>query len=244
VKRFYQDVGVEATERGHRILLDGRPVHSPARRLLSMPSAALAEAVADEWRAQGETIERAGMGLTRLVSTALDRMPALRDAAIDEVLGYALTDLLCYRAAAPAELAARQERAWQPWLDWLARAHGARLVVTTSMLPVSQPEPALARLRAAIEQLDDWRLVGLHGATTALGSEVLALALLDGEIDAEEALAASLLDELFEIERWGRERDAERRQQVVRRDVAAAATFLACLRPSATAALLRPDSGE
>jgi len=242
VKRFYKDVSVDAAAGGHRILLDGRPVHSPARQLLVVPSAALAEAVAAEWRAQGSTIERAGMGLTRLVSTALDRMPALRDAVIDEALGYALTDLLCYRAAEPVELAARQERAWQPWLDWLAEAHGARLVVTTAMLPVSQPEEAVARLRAAIEQLDDWRLVGLHGATTALGSLVLGLALLEGEIDAEQALAASLLDELFEIERWGRERDAERRQQVLRRDVAAAARFLACLCPPATAARPRPDS--
>jgi chaperone required for assembly of F1-ATPase len=244
MKRFYNEVSVAAGVDGHRILLDGRPVRSPARQLLVMPSAALAEAVAGEWRAQGETIERAGMGLTRLVSTALDRMPALRGAAIDEALGYALTDLLCYRAAEPVELAERQERAWQPWLDWLAEAHGVRLVVTTTMLPVSQPEPALARLRAAIEALDDWRLVGLHGATTALGSLVLGLALLDSEIDAEQALAASLLDELFEIERWGRERDALRRQQVLRRDVAAAASFLACLRPPATRGRSRADSDE
>ena len=239
MKRFYKEVSVDAAAGRHRLLLDGRPVHSPARQALVMPSAALAEAVADEWRAQGETIERAGMGLTRLVSTALDRMPALRGAAIDEALGYAQTDLLCYRAVEPVELAERQERAWQPWLDWLAATHGARLVVTTSMLPVSQPEPAITRLRTAVEGLDDWRLVGLHGATTALGSVVLGLALLEGEIDAEQALAASLLDELFEIERWGRERDAERRQQVLRRDVAAAAAFLACLRPPATAARSR-----
>jgi chaperone required for assembly of F1-ATPase len=244
MKRFYREVAVAAGPDGHRILLDGRPVHSPARKPLLLPSRALAEAVAEEWRSQGETIERADMALTRLVSTALDRMPALRRAAIDEALDYAGTDLLCYRAAEPAELAERQRRAWQPWLDWLAEAHGARLVVTTAMLPVSQPEEAVARLRAAIEQLDDWRLVGLHGATTALGSLVLGLALLEGEIDAEQALAASLLDELFEIERWGRERDADRRQQVVRRDVAAAATFLACLRPPATAARSRADSDE
>jgi len=244
MKRFYKDVSVDTTARGHRILLDGRPIHSPARQPLVMPSAAFAEALAGEWRGQGETIERAGMGLTRLVSTALDRMPALRGAAIEEALGYALTDLLCYRAPEPVELAERQRRSWQPWLDWLAKAHGARLVVTTTMLPVNQPEPAIARLRAAIEQLDDWRLVGLHGATTALGSVVLGLALLEGEIDAEQALAASLLDELFEIERWGRERDALRRQQVLRRDVAAAASFLACLRPPATGSRSRAGSGE
>jgi chaperone required for assembly of F1-ATPase len=244
VKRFYREVSVDTVAAGHRLLLDGRPVRTPARQPLVMPSAALAEAVAGEWRAQGETIEQAGMGLTRLASTALDRMPALRSAAIDETLGYAETDLLCYRAAGPVELAERQRRSWQPWLDWLAEAHGVRLVVTTAMLPVTQPEPAVARLRVAIEQLDDWRLVGLHGATTALGSVVLGLALLEGRIDAEQALAASLLDELFEIERWGRERDAERRQQALRRDVAAAARFLACLRPPATAARSRADTDE
>jgi chaperone required for assembly of F1-ATPase len=241
MKRFWREVAVVADADGHRILLDGKQVHSPARKPLLLPSRALAEAVATEWRSQGDTVERAGMGLTRLASTALDRMPALRRAAVDEALDYAGTDLLCYRAAEPAELVERQRRTWQPWLDWLAEAHGARLLVTTTMLPVTQPGPAVLRLRAAIEQLDDWRLVGLHGATTALGSVVLGLALLEGAMDAEQALAASLLDELFEIERWGRERDAERRHQVLRRDVEAAASFLACLRQPSTTGRARAD---
>jgi chaperone required for assembly of F1-ATPase len=230
VKRFYKDVSVGADGAGHRILLDGRPVHSPARQPLVLPAAALAAAVADEWRGQGETIAQAGMVLTRLASTAQDRMPALRDAAIAEVADYALTDLLCYRAAEPPVLAQRQQESWQPWLDWLARTHGARLVVTTAMLPVTQPEDAVARLRHAIGQLDDWRLVGLHAATTALGSVVLGLAMLDGEIDAEQAFAASLLDELYEIERWGLERDAQRRHAALRHDLLAIERFAACLR--------------
>jgi chaperone required for assembly of F1-ATPase len=230
VKRFYKDVSVGAGGGGHRILLDGRPVNSPARRPLELPDAALAEAVAEEWRGQGETIEQAGMVLTRLASTATDRMPALRDAATLEVADYALTDLLCYRAAAPPVLAQRQQESWQRWLDWLARTHGARLVVTTAMLPVDQPEAAIARLRQVIERQDDWRLVALHGATTALGSVVLGLALLEGEFDAEEAFAARLLDELFEIERWGLERDAQRRHEALRRDLRAIERFAACLR--------------
>ena len=218
-----------AAAEGHQVLLDGRPVRTPARRALAVPSATLAAAVADEWRAQGETLQPASMALTRLISTAIDRMPALRAAAIDEVLGYAETDLLCYRAAAPADLADRQQQLWQPWLDWLARSHGVELVVTTEMLPVPQPETALARLRSSVEPLDDWRLVGLHAVTTALGSVVLGLALFEGEIDAEQAIAASLLDEQFEIERWGREREMERRHNALRYDVEAAARFLACL---------------
>jgi chaperone required for assembly of F1-ATPase len=230
VKRFYKEVSVGVGGEGCTILLDGRPVRSPARRLLVLPDAALAEAVADEWRCQGETIEQAGMALTRLASTALDRMPELRAAAIDEVADYALTDLLCYRAAEPAALAQRQHQSWQPWLDWLAEIHGAALVVTTAMLPVSQPGDAVARLRQVIEQLDDWRLVGLHAATTALGSVVLGLALLEGEIDAEQAFETSLLDELYEIERWGLERDAQRRHTALKRDLTAIERFAACLR--------------
>jgi chaperone required for assembly of F1-ATPase len=230
VKRFYKEVGVAADGNRHRILLDGRPVRTPGRRLLALPDAALALAVAEEWRGQGETIERAGMALTRLASTALDRMPELRAAAIDEAADYALTDLLCYRAAEPPALAQRQQESWQPWLDWLAETHGAALVVTTAMLPVTQPEDAVARLRQVIEQLDDWRLVGLHAATTALGSVVLGLALLEGAVDAEQAFAASLLDELYEIERWGVERDAQRRHTALKRDLRAIERFAACLR--------------
>jgi chaperone required for assembly of F1-ATPase len=233
VKRFYQEVSVVTAAEGHQVLLDGRPARTPARHALAVPSATLAAAVADEWRAQGETIRPASMVLTRLVSTTIDRIPAMRSAAIDEVLGYAETDLLCYRAAAPVELADRQQQRWQPWLDWLARARGVELVVTTEMLPVPQPETALVRLRARVELLDDWLLVGLHAVTTALGSVVLGLALFEGAIDAEQAIAASLLDEEFEIERWGREREMERRQNVLRHDVEAAARFLACLRAAA-----------
>jgi chaperone required for assembly of F1-ATPase len=229
VKRFYKQVTLDVAAERHRVLLDGRPVRTPARHALAVPSPTLAAAVADEWRAQGETLQPASMALTRLISTAIDRMPALRTTAIDEVLGYAETDLLCYRAAAPVDLADRQQQRWQPWLDWLAHSHGVELVVTTRMLPVPQPETALARLRARVEPLDDWRLVGLHAVTTALGSVVLGLALFEGEIDAEQAVAASLLDEHFEVERWGREREMERRHNVLRHDVEGAARFLACL---------------
>jgi chaperone required for assembly of F1-ATPase len=243
MKRFYQAVRVARSGQGHGVLLDERPVRTPSKRLLIVPTAPLAEAIAAEWCEQGETIRADAMPLTRLASTAIDRMPELREAAVDEAVAYADTDLLCYRAAEPFELVQRQHHAWQPMLDWLSVAHGVKLIVTTSMLPVTQPQPALARLREATLALDDWRLVGLHAATTTLGSVVLGLALLEGEINSEEALAASLLDELFEIERWGREREAERRQQALRRDLTAAACFLACLRESAKAARDRSDIG-
>lgn len=233
MKRFYEKVEVGIEGEGYQIHLDGRPVRSPAKRPLVLPNEPLAQAVAQEWRGQDETIEQATMVLTRLASTALDRMPELRAAAIDEVAGYALTDLVCYQAADPPTLAERQRQHWQPWLAWLEERYGVALVVTTAVLPVTQPEEGVERLRTVIEQLDDWRLVGLHAATTTLGSVVLGLALLEGEIDAEQAFAASLLDELYEIERWGVEREAQRRHEALRHDLKAIDRFTGCLRSAA-----------
>jgi chaperone required for assembly of F1-ATPase len=226
VKRFYQSVEVAVADDGHRLLLDGRPLLTPGRRALTLPSARLAEALADEWRAQDGTIRPEGMPLTRLANTARDRMPELRAVAIDEAVAYAGTDLLCYRAAAPLALVERQQHLWQPLLDWAASAFGTRLTVTTTLLPVTQPDAALRGLRAAVEAFGDWPLVGLHAATTTLGSLVLGLALTRGRIDAEQAVAASLLDELFEIERWGKDAETERRHDALRREVDAAALFL------------------
>src|SRR5918995_3379356 len=227
MRRFYRDVTVAPGDHGHQILLDGRPMRTPAKQLFAAPIAPLAEAIADEWRGQGDTIRPDAMPLTRLASTAIDRMPAQRQAAIEEVVAYAETDLVCYRAAEPFDLVQRQHHAWQPMLDWLTHTYGVKLAVTTSIRPVAQPAAARTRLRSAIVDLDDWPLVGMHMATTALGSLVLGLGLLHGRLDADAALAASLLDELYEIERWGSDVEAERRHEVLRRDIGGAARFLA-----------------
>jgi chaperone required for assembly of F1-ATPase len=232
VKRFYRDVTIAPAEHGHGILLDGRPMRTPARQVLAAPTASLAEAIAAEWCGQEETIRPEAMPLTRLASTAIDRMPAQRQATIDEVIAYADTDLVCYRAAEPFELVRRQQHAWQPMLDWVSGAYGVKLAVTTSILPLAQPAAVRDRLRSGIEELGDWPLVGVHAATTGLGSLVLGLCLLHGRLDAEAALAASLLDELFEIERWGSDVELERRHEVLRRDVTAVAQFLRALEQS------------
>jgi chaperone required for assembly of F1-ATPase len=229
VKRFYREVTMAPAERGHSILLDGRPMRTPARQVLAAPTASLAEAIAAEWREQAEEIRPEAMPLTRLASTAIDRMPGQRQAAIDEVLAYADTDLVCYRAAEPFELVRRQQHAWQPMLDWVSATYGVKLTVTTSILPLAQPAAVRERLRSGLEDLGNWPLIGVHAATTALGSLVLGFCLLHGRLDAEAALAASLLDELFEIERWGSDVEAERRHAVLRRDVTAAAQFLRAL---------------
>lgn len=226
MRRFYRKVEIAAEGAAHCVLLDGRPLRTPAKLTLALPSAALAEALALEWQAQSEVIRPHEMPLTRLATTARDRMPRLRRAAIEEAVGYARTDLLCYRAAHPIDLVERQRDGWQPLLDWAAEVYGARLALTTTLTPAVQPDAAVARLRAAVEGLGDWPLVGVHALTTALGSLVLGLAVAERRLDAGQALAASLLDELYEIERWGKDAETEQRHDALRRDVDAAARFL------------------
>lgn len=233
MKRFYAAVAVGDAANGHAVLLDGRPVRTPARQQLILPVAALAAAVAAEWDAQGETIDADSMRLTRLATTTVDLMPARRQDAIDEAAGYAGTDLLCYRAATPASLTARQEAAWQPWLDWAERQYDARLLPAGGIMPVAQPEAALRALQAAVARLDDWRLVGLHAATTLLGSLVLGLALERGAADAATLFEVALLDELFEIAQWGPDPEQARRHARLRADLAAAERFLVLLREAA-----------
>lgn len=231
MKRFYKDVCVDEIDGGYRTLLDGRPLKTPAKATLVCPVMGLAKAVAAEWERQVETIEPSAMPVTRLATTATDRMPELRKAAIQEITDYTDTDLLCYRAPKPDDLVRRQHEAWQPPLDRMQQRYGIRFEVTGSLLPASQPKATIDGVCKLVEAIGDWPLVGVHGATTALGSVVLALALWHGEIDATGAADASLLDEMFEIEQWGQERDATRRHDALRRDIEGIALFLKQLSP-------------
>jgi len=212
------------------VTLDGRAVCTPGGHVLAVPTEALARAIAGEWEAQGGEVRPHTMPMTRLASTAIDRVGPHRRAIIDQTLAYGGTDLLCYRAAGPPELVERQRAAWQPLLDWAAEACGARLGVTTGVTPVAQPAGALEALGARIEALDDWALTALAGVTGAAGSLVVALALAAGRIDAGEACAVSQLDESYQLERWGGDADAAARLRRLHADIHAAAAFLALAR--------------
>lgn len=230
MKRFWREVGVvPAAAGGATVELDGRPLRTPGRRPLLAPTAALAEIVAGEWRDQGEEVEPRTMPATRLASTVADRMPELRVAAVEEVMTIAGTDLLCYRASGPDELIRHQEEAWQPLLDWLGARYDAPLAVTRGIAPVAQADTSLTRLRGVVDGLDDWRLVGLHAVVQGLGSLVLGLAVLSGRLRADDAVDLGLLDERYQIERWGWDVEIDRRHRALRADVAAAAGFLLAL---------------
>jgi chaperone required for assembly of F1-ATPase len=231
MKRFYQETAVNAGDGGWRVLLDGKPMLTPAKAVLAVPARALAEAIAAEWREvpeQGE-LRVSQLPLTRLAATGLDRVSPQRQRVIDDTAKYAGSDLLCYRASDPASLVERQQRLWQPLLDWAAAHYGARLVVGEGTTFVPQPTDAVARLEEAVSAHGDLALSALYNLTHISGSLVIALAVSERHLSAADAFAAAQLDELYQIERWGEDPLAARRHDGIRHDIDAGARFLALL---------------
>jgi chaperone required for assembly of F1-ATPase len=202
------------------------------RRALAVPSKSLAEAVTAEWQRQGDEIVPRTMPLTQLAVTALDRVEDRREEVIDELAAYGSTELLCYRAEHPAELARCEHEAWQPLLDWLALRFDAPLAAISGIVHKPQNPVALAALRAAIAARSSWELAALALAAHATGSIVLALALAEERIDAETAWSLSLMDELYQAELWGVDPLAVARRESIRNDIVAAQEFLRLLRAS------------
>jgi chaperone required for assembly of F1-ATPase len=230
MKRFWDTVTVLPEDGEHRILLDGKPIHLPNGGVLRVGPSALAEAIGEEWRlaggGKGGEMSFHDTPLTRLAATARERIAPNPAPTADAIARYGESDLLCYRAEIPIELAARQARSWQPWLDWAARTYHASLRVTTGVTPIRQHHDSIDALRRAVARHDAYRLAGLGIAVPALGSLVLGLALAVGVLDAAEAHALGALDELFQIEQWGDDEEAARRRTHVAEDIAVAARFM------------------
>lgn len=231
MKRFYKETAVDAAEGGFRVLLDGRPMRTPAKAVLVVPTEALAVAIAAEWAAvpENEEIKTGLLPLTRLAATGLDRVPGQREQVIDDTAKYAGSDLLCYRATDPTSLVERQTATWQPLLDWAAERYGAPLLVARGMTFVTQPAQSLARLRAAVAAYSDLALSSLYNLTHVAGSLIVALAVAERHLAGEQAFQAAQLDDLYQIERWGDDPLAIERRDGVRRDIDAAARFLELL---------------
>ena len=203
-ERFYQRAAVAEGEGQFAIVLDGKPVKTPARRALAAPTQALAQALAAEWNAQRDVIDPAQMPLTRLANTIIDGVADAGTAVRAEVEKYLATDLVLYRAAGPEVLVARQAGAWDPVLAGTHEALGARFMLAEGVVFVAQPEAALAAAAAAIPG-DTWRLGALHAITTLTGSALIALALLRGQLSVEAAWRAAHVDEDWNMEFWGRD---------------------------------------
>jgi len=229
MKRFYKEATAQEEDGQWSVKLDGKPLRTPAKAPLNLPSRRLAEAIAEEWRGQEETVKPATLPLTRITSTAIDLVPPKRQGVIDETAKYAGTDLLCYRAEDPPALIARQAEVWQPLLDWAMLRYDAPLNVTAGILPVNQPPESLKALTTAVSDYDDLRLAALHLATGACGSLIVALALVEGRIDADEAFHISQLDETFEIEKWGEDAEQTKRRENLLEDIRLTGRFLELL---------------
>ena len=231
MKRFYKEAAVDLCDGGHRVLLDGKPMRTPAKAVLVVPTRALAEAIAAEWGAVPDKadINASHLPLTRLAATGLDRVTTQRARVIEDTAKYAGSDMLCYRASQPDTLVKRQQEIWQPLLDWAAERYDARLVVVEGLAFVEQPADALARLHDAVATHSDLGLSALFNLTHISGSLVVALAVAEGHLAAGDAFAAAQLDELYQVERWGEDPIATKRHEGIRHDIDASARFLALL---------------
>lgn len=210
-RRFYKAVTVGEIEGGFAPLLDGRSPRTPAGNKLVAPTRALAQILADEWDAQKVVIDATQMPALRLAATAIDRVSKVREEVADEVARYAGSDLICYRAEAPASLVAAQAQGWDPLLAWAADDLGVALDPTLGIVHRAQPDASLSRVRALALELDDFGLTALAQAAGLLGSAVLALALQRGRLDGQGAHDAARLDEAHQEERWGVDHEAAER---------------------------------
>lgn len=222
-KRFYTEVSVVETTGGHAVHLDGKPVRTPGKALLALPTAAAAGLVAEEFDAQKDVIDPVSMPVLRLANTAIDGVAADTQAVLEDVMRFSSSDLLCYRADTPVELVARQSDAWDPVLDWAHTALGARFYLAEGVMHVEQPREAIAAVGIWLKQREDaFRLSAIHLMTSLTGSALLALATEAGALSPDEAWHAAHIDEDWTIEHWGEDAEANERRKARRRDFDAA----------------------
>jgi chaperone required for assembly of F1-ATPase len=228
-RRFYKEVTVQHRDGTFILLLDGRAVNSPGGNHLALPSLAAARELADEWSAQGETIDPAAMPLTRIVNSAIDGVAYRLDATVDEIARYAGADLVCYRAAGPTTLVEAQAAVWDPILTFAQKKFSAHFICTEGVEFVEQPVPVHAALKEAIKRIANsgpgapFALAALHVMTTLTGSVLLALAVAHGKMTSIEAWVAAHVDEDFEMRAWGEDAEALQRRARQWREMAAAA---------------------
>ena len=224
-KRFYTSATV-GEGAFFQILLDGRVVKTPSKRALFLPTKPLAQAIADEWAAQGELIQPGTMPLTRFANTAIDAVSESLDEVAADIVAYAASDLVCYRAENQDDLANLQAKHWDPVIGWAREALRAHFKVTQGVTPVEQPSPALFAVSAALEPHEAFRLTGLHVLTTLTGSALIALAHGRGFLSIADAWAAAHVDEDYQIKLWGPDGEAAQRRSARFQDFDAASRLL------------------
>jgi chaperone required for assembly of F1-ATPase len=233
MRRFWREVTVEPEGAGFVLHFDGRPLRTPAKAPCLVPSRALAEAMAAEWRAQGDEVDPTAIPLTRAANSAIDRVTPEFDAVAATVAAYGETDLICYRAPHPAGLARHQAEAWDPLAAWAAEALAAPLVLAEGVMHVSQRPESLSRLAGAVRAHSPWELTALHDLVTLSGSLVIGLAISHGRLEPQGAWPLSRIDEDWNIKEWGEDAEAAEVARRRQTEFLNAARLLALLRAGA-----------
>jgi chaperone required for assembly of F1-ATPase len=232
-RRFWTKAAPRAEPEGWSVLLDDRPLRTPAKAPLVLPTEALARAVAGEWQAQDDEIEPLSMPHTRSANTAIDRVAPQHDEVVEIVAAYGETDLICHRAEGPDTLSLRQAEAWDPLLDWARSGLQAPLTVTTGIVPVAQPAGSLAALGDRVAAEDAFGLAALHDLVALSGSLVIGLAAIDGVLPVEELWRRSRIDETWQESQWGVDEEAAAAATRRREDFLHAARFYGLSRRAA-----------
>jgi len=207
-KVFWSVVDVEQGDDGFKVLLDGRNLKTPAKSTLQVPTRALAEGIAAEWRSLKDKVDPEALPLTKLANAAIDKIAVQSEPIIEMLAEYATTDLLCYRATSPKGLADRQEQIWQPLLDWFSDIHNVGLEVGSGVMPIRQPTQVLTDCAAILKTYSHYELAAVYDLITLSGSFVIGVATAAGKIDVKDAWAASRIDEDWQIAEWGEDEDA------------------------------------
>lgn len=229
-KRFYEKVETAKAPEGFAVHLDGKPVRTPGKVLLSLPTERAAKLVSDEFAGQGEKMDLTSMPVTRLVNTAIDGVASDTQAVLEDILRFASSDLLYYRADAPERLVARQAEAWDPVIDWMRGRLGVHFFLAEGVMHVEQPRESIAAIGFHLRQRDEpLRLAALHVMTSITGSALLALAVESGELEPEAAWTAAHVDEDWNIEHWGDDSEAVARRNARKRDFMAASDLIRAL---------------
>ena len=227
MKRFYKQAEAVAADGGWSIQLDGRPVRTPARAPLVLPTAALGSAVAQEWEAQGEEIDPASMPLTGIANAAIDHVMPDPATFAAPIAAYGESDLTCYRADGPEPLVARQAEQWQPLIDWAQACYGVTFRVTSGIVHVAQPPETVARLAEVVRALDPFLLAPLSPLVSMSGSLIIGLAAVERAVPLAQLWQAAELDEIWQAEQWGDDDQALLRRAQRHEAFMAAAGFAA-----------------
>ena len=220
MKRFYKEVTLDTLSEGFGVFLDGRPLRTPAKTVMSVPSKRLAEAVQEEWASAGEDIKPEEMPFFSMAVTVLDRVATQSETLCGELCDYAGNDVLFYRAGAEDNaLDQQQAQLWTPWCEWASGKFGAQLAITNGLMPINQPPQWRGAVSGYLGQLSDWHLGILYRAVTLSGSFILGLAFFEREIDAAKLFRIAFLEELHQNEIWGLDSEAERRQKQIEQEL-------------------------